>query len=54
MTEAYSVPCKPAITAITGPGLFPLMTATGIRSAASLPAGTSMYPVTFCPRRNRE
>jgi hypothetical protein len=44
MIEAYSVPCAPDTMARTGPGRAPLTTATGMVSAASLPAGTSMAP----------
>ena len=49
MIEAYSVPCAPASSASTGPGLAPLTTITGIDSAASLPAATSMAPTAICP-----
>ena len=49
MIEAYSVPCAPASRASTGPGLAPLTTITGIDSAASLPAATSMAPTAICP-----
>ena len=49
MIDAYSVPCAPASSASTGPGLAPLTTMTGIDSAASLPAGTSMPPAAVCP-----
>ena len=45
MIDAYSVPWAPANRASTGPGLPPCTTATGIDSAASLPAGTSITPV---------
>ncbi len=50
MIDAYSVPCAPATSARTGPGFAPCTTATGIDSAASAPAGTSMLPVAVCPR----
>jgi hypothetical protein len=50
MIDVYSVPCDPATNASTGPGLAPFITATGMLNAASLPAGTSMLPVAFCPR----
>src|SRR3974377_572270 len=36
--------------ASTGPGFAPWTTTTGILSAASLPAGTSIAPTAFCPR----
>ena len=49
MIDAYSVPCAPASSASTGPGLAPLTTITGIDSAASLPAGTSMAPAAVWP-----
>ncbi len=50
MIDAYSVPCAPETMASTGPGLAPCTTATGIDSAASLPAGTSIAPNAVCPR----
>ena len=50
MIEAYSVPCAPETIARTGPGLAPCTTETGILSAASVPAGTSIAPNAFCPR----
>src|SRR4051812_21693165 len=50
MIDAYSVPCAPETIASTGPGRAPLKTATGIDSAASDPAGTSMVPRAICPR----
>ena len=49
MIDAYSVPCAPASSASTGPGRAPLTTMTGIDSAASLPAATSMAPTAICP-----
>jgi hypothetical protein len=50
MIDAYSVPCAPETMASTGPGFAPLTTATGIDSAASDPAGTSIAPRAACPR----
>jgi hypothetical protein len=50
MIDAYSVPCAPASSASTGPGLAPCATAIGIDIAASLPAGTSIAPVAVWPR----
>src|SRR6185369_10150236 len=50
MIDAYSVPCAPETMASTGPGRAPCTTATGIDSAASLPAGTSIAPKAVCPR----
>ena len=50
MIEAYSVPCAPDTMARTGPGRAPLTTATGIASAASVPAGTSIVPRPVGPR----
>ena len=50
MIDAYSVPCAPETIASTGPGFAPLTTATGIDSAASDPAGTSIAPRPTCPR----
>jgi len=49
MMEAYSVPCEPETMASVGPGFAPRKITTGIRVAASMPAGTSMKPVVFCP-----
>src|SRR5437016_3880806 len=49
MMEVYSVPWAPETRARTGPRFSPLMTMTGIFVAASTPAGTSKYPVDFCP-----
>ncbi len=48
--EAYSVPCSPATIASTGPAFAPWTTTTGMRSAASTPAGTSIAPAAFWPR----
>src|SRR5262245_37273175 len=53
MIEAYSVPCEPATTASTGPGLAPWTTVTGMLVAAPAPAGTSRKPWTFWPRSAR-
>ncbi len=47
--ELYSVPWLPATNATTGPSRRPLMTATGIESAESDPAGTAITPVTTVP-----
>src|SRR5208282_5520608 len=47
--EEYSVPCAPETNASTGPGRTPFTTTTGILVPASTPAGTSRYPVAFCP-----
>src|SRR5438094_418481 len=49
MIDAYSVPCAPETSASTGPGFAPFATTTGILSAASTPAGTSIVPYAFCP-----
>src|SRR6202790_4637873 len=49
MMDAYSGPCAPATRARVGPGFGPRMTATGIFVPTSLPAETSMNPVTVCP-----
>ena len=46
--DAYSVPCAPATRARVGPGFAPQITATGIFVPTSLPADTSMKPVTVC------
>src|SRR5262245_50990732 len=50
MIEAYSVPWAPETTASTGPGFAPLTMATGMESAGSVPAGTSMAPRATAPR----
>ena len=42
MMEAYSVPCAPETMARTGPDFVPRKITTGMRVAASTPAGTSM------------
>ena len=49
MIDEYSVPCAPATSASTGPGCTPYATTTGMLSAASDPAGTSIVPAAFCP-----
>ena len=49
MMDAYSVPCAPATRARVGPDFEPRITATGIFVPASLPAETSMNPVTVYP-----
>src|SRR5437868_1209973 len=48
--ELYSVPWLPATNATTGPGRVPWMTATGMSSAESTPAGTLISPVAVVPR----
>ena len=48
--EAYSVPWAPATSASTRPGLAPCTTTTGMFVPASLPGGTAMTPMAFCPR----
>src|SRR5262245_49750694 len=48
--ELYSVPWLPATNATTGPGRAPWITATGMASAESEPAGTGMMPVAVVPR----
>src|SRR5262249_54792222 len=47
----YSVPCAPDTTASTGPGRLPCTTTTPIEYPESTPAGTTMAPYAFSPRR---
>jgi hypothetical protein len=48
--EAYSVPWLPATNATTFPGFAPWMTATGILSPESTPAGSMICQYAVCPR----
>src|ERR1051326_1739188 len=48
--ELYSVPWLPETNATVGPGRTPRMTATGMSSAESDPAGTAITPVAVVPR----
>src|SRR5689334_4655543 len=48
--ELYSVPWLPATNATTGPGFAPWITATGMESPESEPAGTGIVPVAVVPR----
>src|SRR6185503_1879112 len=50
-TDVYSYPFVPAMSASTGPALAPCTTLTGRRVPASPPAGTSIQPDCFSPRR---
>ena len=49
MIDVYSVPWLPETNATIGPGCAPRITATGIESAESVPAGTAIAPYAVVP-----